>query len=367
MRRCVLLQRRGAGIVGLPNIGKSTLFNALTCSQQAKTGNFPFCTIDANLSKVAIYDERLRTLASFTKSQRIVDVELDLADVAGLIAGASKGAGLGNKFLNDIRPCTVVLHMVRCFESVKDGFDAPSPLEDISVIINELVLSDMDFMEKRYHKIKSRKASDGELVFTKKVLDWLSEGRPAKDLKLASVDERRWFAEFGLLSGKPMMYVLNVDDGSVKSGNAFSKVVENAFGVDQTVRVSANIEEQTSQFSREERLSFLREYDIDRPSGEVLMEKVFRNMLHMQSFFTVGPLMSHGWAIPAGSTSRQASGEIHGDFAEHFVKAKVMQWDKFVTHANLAHAEAMMDVVNEKYVMQDGDVMIVEHNAPRRK
>jgi ribosome-binding ATPase len=369
MYRCnlVLLKRRGAGIVGLPNIGKSTLFNALTCSQQAKTGNFPFCTIDANLARVPVYDERLRKLAAFTGAQKIVDVEVDLADVAGLIAGASKGEGLGNKFLNDIRPCNIILHLVRCFESAKDGFDAPLPLNDIAVIMNELVLSDLELMEKRHGKLaRGKKATDPEVIFSKKVVDWLTEGKPVKDLPLSKSQqalEASWVKEYDLLSSKPMLYVLNVDDESVKSGNAFSKIVEDAFGQQNTVRVSAAIEEQTSQMgNREERMEFLKAYDIDVPSADVLMGRV-HTMLDLQSFFTVGPLMAHGWSVKRGATAKEASGEIHGDFEKHFLSAKVARWDKFVTCANLASAEMLMEGVGDKYVMQDGEVFIVQHDA----
>lgn len=359
------LWRRGAGIVGLPNIGKSTLFNALTCSQQAKTGNFPFCTINANLSKVAVYDERLRTLAKFTGAQKIVDVEIDLADVAGLIEGASKGAGLGNKFLADIRPCNIILHMVRCFESAKDGFDTPTPIQDIAVITNELVLADLDVMEKRFHKNKSKKSTDPELLFCKKALDLLSDGKPMTHMNIKSIEEKKLVHEYGLLSAKPTLYVLNVDDVSLAKGNKYSAMVEQEYGESNTVRVSAAIEEQTSQFTREECLEFLREYGIARPSGELLLRRVY-DLLHLQSFFTVGPLMSHGWSVEKGATAKQAAGEIHGDFEEHFLNAKVMQWDALIKCANLASAEMLMTTVDAKYVMQDGDVMIVNHSANRK-
>ena len=361
-----ILNRRGAGIVGLPNIGKSTFFNAMTCSQQAKTGNYPFCTIDANLAKVGVYDDRLRRLAAFTGAQKIIDVDVDLADVAGLIEGASKGLGLGNKFLNDIRPCNVVLHMVRCFESPKDGFDTPDPLQDISTIINELIFADVEMMDKRHAKYRSRKANDPELLFSKKVLDWLSDGKPVETFKTGNAQEQQWLKEYGLLTAKPTIFVLNVDDASVAAGNAFSKLVEEKYGEDRTCRVSAAVEEQTSQFSREERLVFLQEYGIQRPAGEVLLEKVYR-LLKLQSFFTVGPLMAHGWSVVQGATAKEASGEIHGDFATHFIAAKVMPWEKFIQCPNLASAELQMTRVDSKYIMQDGDVMIVEHSAGKKK
>ncbi|TPP46007.1 hypothetical protein CGC20_32455 [Leishmania donovani] len=364
-----LWRRRAAGIVGLPNVGKSTLFNALTCSQIAKTGNFPFCTIDANTSKVPIVDPRLRQLAQFTQAEKIVDVEVDLTDVAGLIAGASKGAGLGNKFLADIRNCAVLLHTVRCFESSKEGFDTPHPLDDIHVILSELVLSDLEMVEKRMRKVqKTMKAQDVEYSFLKRLQQWLEEGKPAADMPAKAkltVAEKGLLQSYDLLSHKPMMFVLNVDERGVKDGNAFSREVEAAFGAERTCRVSVAIEEQTAQLaSREEQLMFLEEYGIDVPRGQVLMKQVYA-LLKLQSFFTVGPKMAHGWTVAQGSTARQAAGEIHSDFEKNFVRAKVMTWDTFIGRPNLESAEMQMRTVNDRYVMQDGEVFIVEHSTQR--
>ncbi|GET89834.1 GTP binding protein, putative [Leishmania tarentolae] len=369
MLRCsvVLWRRRAAGIVGLPNVGKSTLFNALTCSQLAKTGNFPFCTIDANTSKVPVFDPRLRQLAQFTQAEKIVDVEVDLTDVAGLIAGASKGAGLGNKFLADIRNCAVLLHTVRCFESPKEGFDTPHPLEDIHVILSELVLSDLEVVEKRMRKVqKTMKAQDMEYSFLKRLHQWLEEGGAAADMpakaKLTGA-EKDLLQSYDLLSNKPMMFVLNVEERDVKDGNAFACEVEAAFGAERTCRVSAAIEEQTSQLaSREEQQMFLEEYGIDVPRGQVLMKQVYE-LLKLQSFFTVGPKMARGWTVPQGATARQAAGEIHSDFEKNFLRAKVMAWDKFIEKPNLESAEMQMRTVNDRYTMQDGEVFIVEHNT----
>ena len=361
------LLRRGAGIVGLPNVGKSTLFNAMTCSQIAKTGNYPFCTIDANLSKVSVFDPRLRELAAFSKAQKIVDVEIDLADVAGLIAGASKGAGLGNKFLADIRPCTIVLHMVRCFESAKDGFDTPTPLEDISVIVQELILSDMDAVEKRYQKVKSRGKGDPEALFAKRLLEWLEAGKPANAFKtLPKSEEPELMKQYQLLSVKPMLYVLNVDDASMKDGNQYSKQVEDKFGIDATCRVCSVIEEQTSQFTREERIDFLQEYGLDTPATDILLKKAYA-MLKLQSFFTVGPQMAHGWPVTEGTNARDAAGEIHGDFQRHFIKGKVCPWSEFIKHPTFAVAEQRgFMTVDKNYIMKDGDVFIVEHGAQKK-
>nr|CCC89496.1 putative GTP binding protein [Trypanosoma congolense IL3000] len=362
----VWLRRHGAGIIGLPNVGKSTLFNALTCSSQAKTGNFPFCTIDANIARVAVVDDRLRKLARFTGAQKVVDVEIDLADVAGLIEGASKGAGLGNKFLSDIRPCTIVLHMVRCFESARDGFGTPTPLEDISTIVSELVLADLEVVERHLHKSnKTRRADDPVLVLCQRAASWLQEGKPVADMPLKTTAELQMLQQYNLLSAKPMMFVLNTDEMGVVHGNEFTQVVEKAVGIGRTCRVCASLEEQTSQLgSREERLLFLREYGIENPSGEALLRRAY-GLLRLQSFFTVGPQMAHGWATVEGATAKEASGEIHSDMEKHFYRAKISAWDKFIACPNLEAAELQMSYVGANYVMQDGDVIIVEHGATR--
>ena len=356
--------------MGLPNIGKSTLFNAMTRSSQAKTGNFPFCTINANLAKVDVYDDRSRQLAKFTGAPLVYDVKVDLADVAGLIAGAHKGEGLGNKFLADIRPCTTILHMVRCFTNEREGFDVPDPLGSIATIEAELVLSDLEALEKRVTKLmKTKKASDPDLDFSTRLKAHLEEGKPARDFKLSKGNEafeKGIISEVGLLSTKPTLLVLNVDDASVAQGNKFSKLVEEKFGVENTVRVCSLIEEQTAQFDREERLAFLDEYDIKEPSVDVLLRKVFAQ-LKLQSFFTVGPKMVKAWSIPQNTVTRDAAGEIHTDFKKYFHHAKVLPWDEFLKHKNLSQAEAAMRSVDGEEVMKDGDVFIVEHNTPGKK
>ena len=354
---------RGCGIVGLPNIGKSTFFNAMTCSQIAKTGNYEFCTIDANLSKAKVHDHRLHALAKFAKSQSIVEAQIDVADVAGLIAGASKGAGMGNKFLADIRPVNIILHMVRCFESAKDGFGTPDPLGSISVIDSELILADLESAEKKMQKMRSRKAGDAELIFTKAAHAHLEAGQPARTMKLKK-GEDAWLRDMQLMSGKPVLFVLNVDEDSMKDGNSYSKQVMDSVGAENCVQVCSVIEEQTAQMSRDDRLMFLEEYGVAQPQSEVLLERV-RSMLELRTFFTVGPKMAHAWQFAAGTTVKQAAGEIHGDFEKQFVAARGLAWDSFVKHKNLGEAERAMKPLGPSVEMEDGLVYVVEHDAKR--
>ena len=350
----------------------------------AKTGNYPFCTINANLAKVRVYDQRLRDLAAFSGAPKIVDAEIDLADVAGLIQGASKGEGMGNKFLSDIRPCTIILHMVRCFEALNDGFLTPTPLDDIDVINTELALADMDAVEKRINKVKkagNKKGSDAELEMSllTKLLPFLEEGKPAREfLDHKNITEKvkpdsgkhqqelDIVKELNLISSKPMLFVLNVDDQAMLNGNRFSSMVEEKYGVHSTHKVCSVIEEQTAQFDRPERLSFLEEYGVKEPCVEGLLRKSF-DMLDLQAFFTVGPKMVHSWPIRKGTTAPKAAGEIHTDFEKKFIEADVSSWEKFIADGGegkeLARAEKKMTRVSDDYAMKDGEVFIVHHRA----
>lgn len=403
LRRTLQLQRSSAGLVGLPNVGKSTLFNSLTCSSLAKTGNFDFCTIDPNKGKVAVIDEQLEKCAKFAGSKKIYHSEVDVVDVAGLIKGASQGAGLGNKFLADIRPVTNILHVVRCFESEREGFDRPHPIDAIATIDAELVLADLESVEKRVAKNKrtgggaaaadssanQKDAVFDEAVFARQVLEFLGDGKPARDIPSiqplpplgpneresdARKKQHRLIAQrrealdtMQLLSAKPTIFVLNVDEEAMVNGNEFSRMVENHVGAERCVKVCSLIEEQTAQMDRVERLAFLKDgYGIERPAVEDLMRRVY-DLLKMQSFYTIGPQMAKAWPIRRGTTARQAAGEIHGDFEKHFKCAKIAPWHRFITAANLGTAEAKMFEVSGSYEMVDGDVMVVEHNAPSRK
>ena len=354
---------RGAAIVGLPNIGKSTLFNALTATKLAKTGNYPFCTIKPNVSKADVYDERLEKLSKFSGAKQVVNVSVELTDVAGLIAGSSKGKGLGNQFLGDIRSCQCVLHLVRCFENSES--DKADPLSDITTIRDELCLSDMQTMDKLVAKLKKqRKPDDPELLFCERVSGELAKGAMA--LGLAKSDtESKWLSEFGLLTAKKSMFVLNVDDESITKGNAWTDAVQAAFPTVPSFRICATLEDELADLPQPEQAELLKAYGLQSTQTAVLLRRV-RQLLGYESFFTVGPLTAHGWSFRTGATARQAAGVIHTDFEKHFLRARVLQWSEFVTSSTLDHAERRMRAVDAPHIMTDGDVFVCDHNAPRR-
>lgn len=381
MFQCTFLWlRRGhVGIVGLPNVGKSTLFNALTASQLAKTSNFPFCTIDPNRSKAQLEDARLLRLAAFSGATKVVPAEVDVIDVAGLIEGASEGAGMGNQFLASLRPVTVMLHTVRCFEKPDDGFDIPHPLEDIAVIESELMLADLASLEKRAGKKAAGKGM--EQAVAAHLTESLSSGVAVRDaLKtFKSTDKPRraggrltseveeatkCCAQWQLLTAKPVVLVLNVEEESITGGNAYTKAVEEMFaprGI-PCIRICAALEEELAQLPAEERVEMLNAYGLTAPRTSAVLSASVK-ALGYQSFFTVGPKMACAWLAPQDCTARRAAEEIHTDLAEFFHRARVAPWDAWSSHGNLAAAEKAMEVVGAEYVMRDGEVLVVEHSG----
>jgi GTP-binding protein YchF len=354
------------GIVGLPNVGKSTLFNALTATAAAQAANYPFCTIEPNVGEVAVPDARLDTLAQLAKSAQIIPTRLVFVDIAGLVRGASKGEGLGNQFLANIREVDAVAHVVRCFEDgdvthVEGKID---PVADIETIETELMLADLDSLERRVDALeKKAKGNDKEakeqLVLVNRTLELLREGKPAR-LVVRSADEERNFQMLGLLSSKPVVYVCNVDEASAATGNEFSKRVEARAKEEgaASVVISAKIESEIAILPEGDRTEYLAAVGLKEPGLNRLISAGY-SLLALVTFFTVGPKEARAWTITQGTRAPQAAGVIHTDFERGFIRAETIAYDDYVKYGGEAGARdaGRLRLEGKDYVVADGDVM----------
>ncbi|MBI1308342.1 MAG: redox-regulated ATPase YchF [Proteobacteria bacterium] len=356
------------GIVGLPNVGKSTLFNALTQTAAAQAANFPFCTIEPNVGRVAVPDVRLDALAGIVKPQKVVPTQLDFVDIAGLVAGASKGEGLGNQFLANIRETEAVLHVVRCFEGeVTHVAGSVDPLRDIEVIETELMLADMGSVEKRIANIEKKakggdKAAVEELAFLQAVQVALNEGKPAR----SCTGFEKLMKASGLLSSKPVLYVANVGEDDAATGNAMSKAVaERAAGLGAgCVVISAEIESQVAQLPEADRAEFLGALGLDEPALNKLIRAGYE-LLGLITYFTAGVQEVRAWTVRKGATAPEAAGVIHTDFTKGFIKAEVIGYDDFIANKGEQGAKdaGKLRVEGKEYVVKDGDVMHFRFNV----
>ncbi len=326
------------GIVGLPNVGKSTLFNALTKTAAAQAANFPFCTIEPNVGDVAVPDKRLDRLAAIAGSKQIIPARMTFVDIAGLVKGASKGEGLGNQFLANIRECDAIAHVLRCFEDgdVTHVEGRVDPVADAETIETELMLADMESIEKRLQNLTRKvRGGDKEAVdqerLLKAALAMLEDGKPARMVEVAADDQKAW-KMLQLLTAKPILYVCNVDEGSAASGNAFSaKVAEMAAAQGAgTVVISAQIEEEIAQLDAEEAEMFLSEMGLEEAGLDRLIRAGYA-LLALETYFTVGPKEARAWTIRHGTLAPQAAGVIHGDFERGFIRAETIAYDDYVT------------------------------------
>ena len=354
------------GIVGLPNVGKSTLFNALTETAAAQAANYPFCTIEPNVGEVAVPDPRLDTLAGIGKSAQIIPTRLTFVDIAGLVRGASKGEGLGNQFLANIREVDAIAHVVRCFEDtdvthVEGRID---PIADIETIETELMLADLDSLEKRVDALeKKARGNDKEaketLDLVTRALALLREGKPAR-LVARKAEEEKAFAMLGLMTAKPVLYVCNVEEGAAASGNAFSKKVEARAKEEGAVAVviSAKIESEIAVLSREERRDYLEAVGLQEAGLDRLIRAGYA-LLDLVTYFTVGPKEARAWTITRGTRAPAAAGVIHTDFEKGFIRAETIAYDDYVTLGGEAGARdgGKMRLEGKEYVVADGDVM----------
>jgi GTP-binding protein YchF len=359
------------GIVGLPNVGKSTLFNALTQTAAAQAANYPFCTIEPNVGDVAVPDPRLETLRAIAGSQEIIPTRITFLDIAGLVRGASKGEGLGNQFLATIREVDAVAHVLRCFQDddithVEGRID---PLGDAEVVETELMLADLESLEKRIKPLE-KKANSGEkeataqLALMMKAVVLLREGKPARLAELTP-EERGPYGQLGLMTSKPVLYVCNVEEGAAASGNDYSKKVEamaNAEGA-RAVVISCKVEEEIAQLPGEERKDFLDSIGLTEP-GLNRMIRTGYDLLGLLTFFTVGPKETHAWTVVKGSRAPQAAGAIHTDFEQGFIRAETISYADYVAGKGEAGARdaGKFRLEGKDYVVADGDVLHFRFN-----
>ncbi|MBX3594119.1 redox-regulated ATPase YchF [Sphingomonas sp.] len=361
------------GIVGLPNVGKSTLFNALTETAAAQAANYPFCTIEPNVGNVAVPDPRLDKLAAIAGSGKIIETQLGFVDIAGLVRGASKGEGLGNQFLGNIREVDAIVHVLRCFENddIQHVDNKVDPIADAETVETELMLSDLESLEKRVPNLQKKAAQgDKEAKIAASVLgqalDLLREGKPARLTEPKDVEEERVLKQAQLITAKPVLYVCNVNEEDAANGNAYSARVfdkAKAEGAEAVV-VSAAIEAEIATMPAEERGEFLAELGLEE-TGLARVIRAGYSLLHLLTFFTVGPKEARAWTTHVGAKAPQAAGEIHTDFERGFIRAETIAFDDYVQFNGEAGARDHGKLRSEgkEYVVQDGDVMLFRFNV----
>ncbi|MDJ0685911.1 MAG: redox-regulated ATPase YchF [Alphaproteobacteria bacterium] len=361
------------GIVGLPNVGKSTLFNALTATQAAESANYPFCTIEPNVGRVAVPDPRLDRLAEMAKSAKVIPTQLEFVDIAGLVRGASKGEGLGNQFLGNIRSVDAIVHVLRCFESddITHVDGSVDPIRDAETVETELMIADMEALEKRLTDREKRakggdKEAKAEVAVIEKALAPLRDGKPARLADL-SKEETPIFRQLQLLTAKPVLYVCNVEEDAAADGNALSAIVAEKAAAEgaEAVVISAAIEAEIAQLgSPEEKAEFLESLGLDE-TGLARVIRAGYTLLAQITFFTAGPKEARAWTVFDGASAPQAAGVIHTDFERGFIAAETIAYDDYVALGGEGGAKdaGKMRLEGRDYPVKDGDVMHFRFNV----
>ena len=362
------------GIVGLPNVGKSTLFNALTATAAAESANYPFCTIEPNVGRVAVPDVRLNALAATAKSAKVIATQLEFVDIAGLVRGASRGEGLGNQFLGNIREVDAIAHVLRCFEGgdITHVEDSVDPIRDAEIVETELMLSDLESLEKRYDQARKRgqtgdKEGKALAAIMGPLVEALKDGKPARTVVFDNKEDAKIAKSLQLLTYKPVLYVCNVDEESTADGNALSEKVRRkaeAEGAAHVV-VSAAIESEIAQLSTdEEKAEFLETIGLEEPG----LNRVIRagyELLGLITFFTAGPKEARAWTVRDGAAAPEAAGEIHTDFERGFIAAETIAYEDYTSLGGETAAKeaGKMRQEGRNYIVSDGDVMLFRFNV----
>ena len=352
------------GIVGLPNVGKSTLFNALTNSNKAQAANFPFCTIDPNIGVVSVPDYRLENLAKISKSKKIIPTTISFVDIAGLVKGASKGEGLGNKFLSHIREVDAVIHMIRCFDSddIQNVNPTVDPVRDLEIIETEMKLADLESIQKRLEKNNKKNIDEDQSKILQSSLDLINNDQDLTILK--SEFSKKQLNLSGLLSLKPKIFVCNVDEKSIKNGNDYTRLFIEKFGLENTLIVSADIENQINELNNDERKNYMEIIGLKDTGLDMLIQKGYK-ILELDTFFTSGPEETRAWTIEKNCLAPKAAGEIHTDFEKGFIRAETISYNDFVENEGWVNSKTngKMRLEGKDYTVKDGDVLNFRFNT----
>ena len=351
------------GIVGLPNVGKSTLFNALTNSSKAQAENFPFCTIDPNIGVVPVPDDRLDQLVKISNSKKKINTTISFVDIAGLVKGASKGEGLGNKFLSHIRESDAIIHMIRCFDSddIQNVNPNVDPIRDLEIIETEMMLADLESIQNRMDKKNKKNIDNNQLKILEIALDSINNNNLDA---LRNQFDKKTINQSGLLSIKPKIFVCNVDEQSIKSGNKYTKVFIKKFGEKNTIIISADIENQINRLENKEKEKYMKMIGLKEKGLNKLIQKGY-SILELETYFTSGPEETRAWTIQKNCSAPKAAGEIHTDFEKGFIRAETVAFNDFIENQGWVNSKTKgkMRLEGKEYIVKDGDVLNFRFNT----